>query len=159
VWVKDLATGKASAITQAPSFRNSPIFVPDGSKVAYDATENACYVVSANGGTPQKLPDDCNALFDWSADGSKILYGQGRRIGVWDLNSGQKSELLAHSQYDLNRSHLSPDNRWVVFRATIDSNRGRTLVAPVRWGGPPVPESEWIRIHEGTGNDRPAAAW
>ena len=98
---------------------------------------------------------------DWSADGRKLFYsfGQPLRIGVWDENSGEKSEVLAHPRYTVNRFHLSPDNHWAVFRIAMGSNHTRTFATPIRLGGPPVPESEWILIHEGTGSDRPASAW
>jgi len=120
-----------------------------------------CYFAPSGGGTPQKFPGECTQFTDWSADGEKLAYvfGQPPRIGVWDEKSGEKSEPLAQSPYAMNRFVLSPDNRWAVFRITITSNHSRTFVAPVRLGGPPVPESEWILIHEGTGSDRPAAAW
>jgi eukaryotic-like serine/threonine-protein kinase len=164
VWIKDLRTGKAGAITQMDSSTDSFILSPDGSKVAYRSSENqkpVCYVAPSGGGAPRKLPEECVALSDWSADGRKIVYlfGQPPRTGVWDETSGEKTQPLEDRGYWINRFNLSPDNRWAVFRLAINSNSSRTFTAPVRLGGPPTLESEWILIHEGNGSDRPAAAW
>jgi Tol biopolymer transport system component len=164
IWTKDLVTGRTSAITQSGLARDSVILSPDGSKVAYALTENGeavCYIAPSGGGSPRKLPPDCSQVTDWSADGGKIayLFGQPPRVGEWDEESGERSEPLAQSPNSMNRFVLSPDNRWATFRMTITSNHSRTFVAPVRPGGRPVPESEWILIHDGTGSDRPAAAW
>ena len=164
VWIKDFGTGKANAITQLPSILDSLILSPDGSQVAYRLTENqtpACYVAPSGGGTRRKLPEDCVAFTDWSADGGKVvyLYGQPPRTRVWDQNSGEKSEPLQDGGYWINRFHLSPDNRWAVFRVSTSANTGRIFIAPVRLGGPPTPESDWILIREGAGSDRPAPAW
>jgi hypothetical protein len=73
-------------------------------------------------------------------------------LGVLDVTSGAKTEILRHSSYGLYRGHFSPDERWVTFHAD-DPRRGTSVfIAPFR-GRALVPESEWIAVTHGKAFD------
>ena len=59
-----------------------PYFSPDGTRIAYSTREHGLtdvYVVSAEGGVPQRLTWEPTGNFavGWSADGKDVLFGSG----------------------------------------------------------------------------------
>ena len=156
VWTKDLETGEERALTDMSSDNNLPMISHDGSKVAYSIVESrlspshwGMYVVPFGGGPPTKL---CRGYAtSWSPDGNKILY-QGfeespvrGQVGLVDVASGNKVDVLLHSKYLLMGS-LSPDGRWISFSAiTGPGPQVQRFLVRFREGGP-LPESEWVPV-------------
>lgn len=79
VYVVDARTGASVSLTQGSTaalsdFRN-PVFSPDGSQIAFAASDNSAlpegeavpriYVVSASGGQPRSIADQSGHLTDW----------------------------------------------------------------------------------------------
>ena len=61
---------------------DGPYFSPDGTRIAYSTREHGLtdvYVVSAEGGVPQRLTWEPTGNFavGWSADGKDVLFGSG----------------------------------------------------------------------------------
>jgi len=156
VWMKDLESGNETALTSPPGSKGRPAFSTDGSKVAYVVTENRRYMNVmdvgsgskgvARAGAARKECEGCFLPWDWSSDGRYILYwtGKQRVIGLLDVASGEKRDLLQHPEYALLRAHVSPDNGWVGFIG-VDGGVSRLFIAPFR--GPTAPsESEWVAV-------------
>jgi hypothetical protein len=159
VWVKDLVTGREAALTATPANEDSPRITFDGAKVAYNVSEDQkwpVYVVPASGGVPERVCDHCGLLWDWSADGKRILFVAGGDaaplVGVIDPASAKKADFLKHPQYPLVQAHFSPDDRWMAVLAQLGS--GRTQILVVRHTGNVTPGvNEWIPITDGSTYD------
>jgi len=155
VWMKDLASGRETALTATPLREQVPEITRDGSRVCYTVPEGktwAMYVIATTGGVPERIWDDCGLPWDWSPDGKKILYmiEEGRKqtglaLGVFDVATRQKHDYLDHPDYGLARARFSPDGRWISFLAT---NRSGMHVVIAPFGSHPPREEQWIRITE-----------
>jgi serine/threonine protein kinase len=167
IWIKDLRTGRELDLTPTPADQFHPRISADGSKVSYSERRGgtrSIYTMSigsaADGalrpGVPEKLCDGCRWTWQWSWDGTKILFDPGAagrpHIMLANLVSGEKVRLLGHPQYNLYQSNSSPDGRWVAFLAHVDSQHGHLFIAPFR----PTQETasndipaDWIPIPPG----------
>jgi serine/threonine protein kinase len=88
-------------LTYPPQLVLSPRISPDGTRVAFSTRENDSYVISMNGGTPQKIGDNAQAP-SWSPDGNMVVaysFTPGKQFGergyieskMVDLPSGKVS--------------------------------------------------------------------
>ena len=160
VWMKDLVSGKETALTATPVGR-SPEITADGTRVCLHGRrgiEVAVYQIAATGGLAEKICDDCGRPWDWSPDGTKILYliFEGRRgpnaaLGLIDIATRTQTDYIVSPTYNIARVRFSPDARWISFSAitrqptATDVAGTRVVVAPFRPGAPPR-EEEWISI-------------
>jgi Tol biopolymer transport system component len=96
IWIFDVARGTQTRFTFGPKSENTPVFSPDGSKIAYQeqnatnpndsfvmvrpasGTEEARALLSVSGAVQ---------LSDWSRDGTSILATRQVPSGDWDLVS------------------------------------------------------------------------
>lgn len=80
VWTAPLAGGTAARLTVTPGICSTPRFSPDGTQLAFVATDEGnpeVYVMPAAGGTPRRLTflGATIALVNgWTADGREILF-------------------------------------------------------------------------------------
>jgi Tol biopolymer transport system component len=154
--VRDLETGMERILALVRSEQSTnPVISADGAMVGYTAGEQgltAGYVVGTTGGVPRKICDRCG-LFGWLADGRRILMGQEARTAVIDTQSGDRKLVLSDRGGGDGRVDLSPDERWISFRA---GEKG-IFVAPFRPGVPP-PVRDWVKITDVVETDR-MAGW
>jgi hypothetical protein len=68
-----------------------------------------------------------------------------RRLGLLNVSSGEKADLLKHPKFILAHPRFSPDDRWIVFVARTGPNRARLVVVPFQEGSTPA-ETDWIPI-------------
>ncbi|MGH9383613.1 MAG: protein kinase domain-containing protein [Vicinamibacterales bacterium] len=159
VWMKDLVTGRETALTATPSHEEQSEISADGTRVSYVVWENAStsalYEIATTGGVPERICDNCFRQWDWSADGSKLLFmiPEGHRqpglaIGVFDRTTRQTSVYLEHPDYILGRARVSPDGRWISFSAIRPGRFHRIVIVPFQHRG--VAEDQWITIAEET---------
>jgi Tol biopolymer transport system component len=164
VWIKDVAGGREWSITIGVPRKARPILAADGSKVAYVADEYVhpeIYVVligpGGEPGVPQRVCDGCGRPYDWSPDGSKLLYSkwQGERVSValLDITSGGRTELLRSERTTLHNARFSPDGGWILFDEAVSPSDERLWIAPHR-GPTLVQQREWILVSEGLGIQR-----
>ena len=159
VWMKDLVSGRETALTVTPVHKEQAEITADGTRVAYLVFENsrlAIYELPTSGGVPQKICDDCGRPWDWSPDGSKLLYGipegvrqPGLVLGLLNATTREKTVYLEHPDYTLARARFSPDGRWVSFMALSTAGVYRVIIAPSPGNGAPT-EDQWITIVEET---------
>ncbi len=161
IWTQDLATRKLTAAVTSPLNKFPGKITADGNGIVYGTVENqqsVVYRAATSGGSPEKLCEGC-CLWDVTADDKKILTcttlgpSRDRGAALLDLAGGGKAELLQHPKYTLGDFKLSPDDRWLAFRAGDGLRRRRLFVIPVRAGAPPVPEKDWIAITDGSAED------
>jgi serine/threonine protein kinase len=162
VWLRDLKSGNEFPLTKTPGDETQPVIAPDGSRVLYGVLQDgrmSTFVVSTDGGIPERLCDDCGAPSDWSHDGRTVLLQTWRTtprfsISAVDVQSRKISEILAQKDWLLFRGHFSPDDKWIVFH-TYSSRGTRTIIAPFR-GTTAVDERDWIVVaDERSYNDAP----
>jgi eukaryotic-like serine/threonine-protein kinase len=159
VWLKDLEDGKEKPITTTPSNEWWPKMTADGSKVSYEAREDndkaVIYVVPVSGGVPERVCDDCAGPWQWSPDGKSFTFrippDRKERVGLFNLTTGKRTELLKRRNSDVESAQFSPDNRWIAF--TVDSlaedGSSHLFVAGFR-GEEELREDEWIAVTEPT---------
>ena len=158
LWIKDLTTGKQTAVTTSPAIEHQPIPSRDGSRVAYisrDPSGSSIKIVSADGRTHESACDGCSLSFtDWSADGARMLHlrGQPRRIALLDVASGRSTNILQHDRHNLYMARFSPDGRWITFLAQTGPEN-RRLYAVRFQGATLIPIAEWIPLTDGRFSD------
>ena len=107
----------------------SPIWSPDGSKIAYfsDASgEYALHVASQDGkGEPKAYALKGSGFYErpaWSPDGKKIAFVDNSRTAYWiDLASGKVAKVGSEAIYGpVNTMSLawSPDSKWLAYTLT-----------------------------------------
>jgi Tol biopolymer transport system component/DNA-binding winged helix-turn-helix (wHTH) protein len=161
LWEKSLVDGREAPIVADDYHRNFPVWAPDGTRLSYvrekyGAVEPQFMVWSGQNRNEEPLTASSTAgkiVYDWSADGTKLLVSQGTsdtdREEVWLLPVGAAPhaeaaarKAISDPDYDLYQPHFSPDGRWIVFEAVINSARGAesTLYTMPSTGG------RWTRI-------------
>jgi tricorn protease len=83
IWIVDRSGGEAHRLAGSTGTSRSPVFSPDGTKVAYSSRVDGnidVYVVDAAGGVPQRLtyhpaPD---VAIGWTPDGTRIIFTSNR---------------------------------------------------------------------------------
>jgi Tol biopolymer transport system component len=156
IWVKDLATGKESAVTEGPENETRVLISPDGSKVAYMVQKDGLvnfHLAGLGQGTSERLCENCGGnMLDWSPTGNELLYWWGNpiRFSLLDISSHRSQIVLQHPEYDLHRGQISPDGSWLAFGVPKDPDNFLVFVAPLRQGLPPK-ETEWISVASDAG--------
>jgi Tol biopolymer transport system component len=156
IWVRDLSTGKETDVANSSFVQRYPVISPSGSKVAFSRYEDSKRVVyvSAIGGVPEKLCEECLRATDWSRDETKLLLfgGNPYQINLLDIASHRQIVLFKHPTESLLYARFSPDNRWISLTARVQPDRAWIVIAPLD-GAKPVPESAWIKISEEAAED------
>ncbi len=165
-WLKDIDSGKESALTTAHTVPYRTPLSRDGSKIAYAVSNpprRATWYALTIGpggapGVPEKICGDCGGAYDWSPDSRKILTFNSqpnppRSLVLWDLASGERTAVVQHPKDLLAGAQISPDGRWLGFVQTVAPTRRRIFVVPLT-GKLPVPQGEWIPITDGLGAER-----
>ncbi len=142
IWVRDLERGTESKLTFTTGSATTPVWSPDGRRFA-------C-VVSRTGAPTQILVGSADglgrvdtlavanaaegALWQWTAIGSRLLYGPGSMEGLFTLSPdsanraprpiGGLSQHVAHAM-------LSPDGRWLAYATTDNTQKPQVYVQSV----------------------------
>jgi Tol biopolymer transport system component len=159
IWTMDLASGKATPITDDTPPQNAPIWSPDGKYVAYVSTKDGLsgiYREPADGtGEPELLfqytPGAGMVLSDWSPDGKFLTFFTGVIVLV-PLEGNQKGlerkEIdWLREDFDAGQGRFSPDNRYIAFLSNeADVDRGEVYVRPFDPGKPEAPAGPAVQI-------------
>jgi hypothetical protein len=176
VWVDRMTAREASAgrsvirLTSDAGLTTDPVVSPDGKLVVYtsdragndkldlwvqqiDLKTGKSFGVRASGGPPEPLCDKCGSwVWDWSPDRRWLLvYGPQKpwvAATIVDQETKTSRLFLERRNEDLFNFEISPDGRWIVFRAQM-ANRSRMYVAAFN-GEPGPAENTWIPINDGS---------
>ena len=155
VWFKDTERGQEVALP-IPG-KSTALISADGSKVAYSIVRDGkhpIYVVPIAGGPPELVCDDCGELSDWSHDGQRFLYSLGSpaTVGLLNVTSGRRTQLIAKTNYILDQARFSPDGNWVAFVSRTEEEHSQIQVAQLNEGGTGV-RGEWVSLTDGLYRD------
>jgi Tol biopolymer transport system component len=151
LWIRDLRTRQDLSLGH-PAARY-PRIDSSGTRVAF-IEDQVVSLVPAAGGESTSACSDCGRPWDWSPDGSRILYvaaGSPSAIGEWTISTGTKRVVLKHERDDLANAQFSSDGRWIGFHAIRGPTQRQILISRYPPGG------NWIAVTDGNGLDRNCA--
>ena len=144
IWVHDISSNIKTKITYNGGVTRSPIWAPDGSRIAYVSNQgDKIEVKSLSGGAPEETLVTTNdqtlsLVSDWSRDARYIMYQQGTGLRL-NLKYVSLSGDRTPKSYINGATHewqgmFSPDGHWVAYMAS-DNGQPQVFVAPFPWTG------------------------
>ena len=143
IWLLDLRRGVPSRFTFGPAFDLSPVWSPDGSRIAFTSIQNGKADVHV-----QPVGSDIEQLllgehgggqgpFDWSSDGRFLLYGArsrptGDHYHIWALPVGSNRKafpVVESPSFDETNGQFSVDGKWIAYQSN-ESGRVEIYVQP-----------------------------
>ena len=123
IYVKALPDGEPMPLTNDKLDKMSPVFSPDGSRIAYTTVNPDfqwdTWTVSVHGGEPQMMLKNASGLV-WIGP-RRIMFSEMRNgvhmaVVTSDENrAAQRDVYVPHNEPDMaHRSSLSPDGKWVL---------------------------------------------
>ncbi len=151
IWVADVSRGIFTRLTSDPSNEESPVWSPDGTRVAFGSNRGGkafnIYAMPADGSSAPTLlfeSDRNKKPVQWSDDGRWLLFSSG---GMFALRfDGDRTPIAIGSPgRPAEFARISPDNQWVAYAS---DETGRLEVYLQRF---PTPSGRWpISSHGGT---------
>jgi eukaryotic-like serine/threonine-protein kinase len=126
LWLLD-TDGGAQQISDGPMHEGSPVWSPDGSRIAYFGKQGDYYDIftrAAQAGAKGELllkTSDKKFPSDWSRDGRNIIFsmeGVGTRLDIWGLSMADRHPApVVNTVYAEGFATLSPDGRWIAYQS------------------------------------------
>ena len=130
IYVREMATGAVTQLTQHWSIDTEPVWAPDGKSIYFTSDRGGrpqIYRVSPTGGSVERvtLEGEYNARASVAPDGRKIAVAQGRgneyRIAIWDIET-ERFTILTPGSLDESPS-FAPNGSMILY-ATREGGRG-----------------------------------
>jgi Tol biopolymer transport system component len=147
IWLYDVVRGLRTRFTFDPSGRSTPVWSPDGSRIAFSSSrkgQGALYQKpSSSAGIEEALVEGSGEKFSssWSPDGRYILYTERQisprlDLNVWiiPLSGDRKSYPFLKTQFNEAQGRFSPDGRWVAY-VSNESGKNEVYVVPFPGSG------------------------
>jgi serine/threonine protein kinase len=151
IWTYDLVRNTRTRLTFGTENYGSLAWSPDGSRIAYTASEGgnlyaAIFGKASTGtGEPERLlppvPGLEQAVCDWSPDGRYLIYrsgsagvGAGQDLWILPLFGDRKPFPYVTGPGNQGEARFSPDGRWVAYSSN-ETTRLEIYVAPFPWTG------------------------
>jgi len=136
IWLLDIARGTTTRFTFDPATDVSPVWSPDGSRIAFASMRGGKFglyqkISSGAGADELLLQTDQNSFPDsWSPDGRFILYETENPktrfdLYVLPLDGDRQPFAFLNSEFNETHSQFSPDGRWVAY---VSDESGRAEV-------------------------------
>lgn len=132
IWVKQLAGGEPFGAKDSDTSNTSPIWSPDGQRLAYVADDGAAGFsiwtslalggsAGRVGGVPGRSPVE---LVHWSKDGAEIYFERARNLYTMNAATGEVRKLTSLDETIPSKPSfaISPDEQRLAF---VDSNNGQ----------------------------------
>jgi eukaryotic-like serine/threonine-protein kinase len=125
IYIKQLPNGEAVPLTNDELPKMSPVFSPDGTRIAYTVNGSSerwnTWIVPTLRGTPRRWLHNASGL-TWVSDSdllfSEIKSGSGQHMGIVRSNEARTASrgvyFPAHAEAMAHRSAVSPDGKWVL---------------------------------------------
>jgi Tol biopolymer transport system component len=152
VWIYDLDRDSMTRLTFAPGDNYSPVWTPDGKRIAFCSRGSGISWIRADGaGEVQRLTESSNVQTpaSFSPDGKLLAFtdqGIGTGLDIWTLpidfsnadspKPGKPTPFLRTPTTEMNPS-FSPDGRWLAYTST-ESGTPEVYVRPF-----PGPGGKW----------------
>jgi Tol biopolymer transport system component len=138
LWLLEMGAD-AEQMTDGPMHEGSPVWSPDGSRIAHFGQQGDAYDIFVRSaqvgskaelllkGTGQKFPSD------WSHDGRYIVFtteGAGTRLDLWGFSVGdRRAAPILDTVYAEGFATISPDGKWLAYQSD-QSGRIEVYVQP-----------------------------
>jgi Tol biopolymer transport system component len=141
VWTLDVPGGKASRLTSSPAVEATPVWSPDGARIAFSSQRDGPYQMYVTestpaGDTPNAVPllksETATIATDWSPYGQHIAFtrtGSTTGLDVWVLPLAKDGVAFpfAETRAVEDNAAFSPDGRWIAFQSS-ESGRDEVYV-------------------------------
>jgi Tol biopolymer transport system component len=131
IWISDLARGVTSRLTTNPGTDVSPVWSPDGRRVAFARSEKI-HVKDADGsGDETVLADVDGAPRSWSPDGRYLLYAtRAGKLFLWPLTGGGAPVPVGARDGASRNGRVSPDGLHIAYTSD-ESGREEIYLQPL----------------------------
>jgi serine/threonine-protein kinase len=157
IWTYNFARSTLTALTSASVSSQSPVWMPDGTRIVYRGTRkgfrNLYWKTGDGSDEEQRLStnESVHTPMSVSPDGTRLAFTEiGRATGndIWTLSLGgdRKAEPFLVTPASENNAHFSPDGHWLAY-ASDESGRFEVYVQPF-----PGPGRKWTISTDG-GNE------
>jgi Tol biopolymer transport system component len=156
IWVLDLARESLTRLTFGPASARSPVWTPDGTRVAYSAERDGRLGIiwkPADGSGPEERLTSSLAIQapeSFSPDGKLLVFTQNDSsqrgdIMVLPLEGDRKPRPFLTTPFDEHLARISPDGRWLAYSSN-ESGSEELYVQTF-----PGPGGKWQISRGGTG--------
>jgi Tol biopolymer transport system component len=126
IWLLDLARNTNTRFTFGQGSNTTPVWSPDGSRIAFASNRNGAYDLHqklTSGVKDEELllkSGDNKLPTSWSRDGRFLLYTATdvktkEDLWVLPLEGDRKPVLFLNKEFNESDGHFSPDMRWVAY--------------------------------------------